>query len=91
MVCHNTLCINPRHLSWGTQKENNLHRHQDKTCTEIFLGNAKLTIYQVWEIRRSEETDEALSARYAIGLQHTRNIRSRKAWRWLEEESPGEM
>ena len=34
-VCGSTLCINPRHLRWGTKSEDALQRRDDGTVTEF--------------------------------------------------------
>ena len=40
--CHNSLCINHRHLRWATNAENQADRHLDNTMTET-PRNRKLT------------------------------------------------
>lgn len=51
--CHNTLCFNPRHLSWKTEKENMEDRIRDGTHTYgETAGRAKLSESQVVEIRQ---------------------------------------
>jgi hypothetical protein len=52
--CHNRACINYRHLSWKTHRDNSLDRHRDRTISSYFginNPNSRLTEQQIVEIR----------------------------------------
>ena len=73
--CHNRLCINPRHLSWQTRKENTHDRKRDGTSRS---HKAKLTFEQAEDIRlkfiTGEYTKAELGREYGIPGHSIHNI-----------------
>lgn len=73
--CHDRRCVNPRHLSWGTNEENVRDRIRDRT------NSKKLTREDVVEIRTSSEPGLAIASRYQISASQVSRIRLGRAWR----------
>lgn len=78
--CTSKLCVNPDHLSWGTQAEN---------CADIaVVGNrkgerhhlSKLTEEQVREIRASDEPTKVLAERYGVHWVTAYDARIGRTW-----------
>jgi hypothetical protein len=73
-------CVNPRHLSWKTNSENQLERREHGTAKN---GKRwKLTPAQVAEIRAAEgqERTDIVAARYGIRESTVRGIQKRVLW-----------
>ncbi len=93
-VCHrcdNPPCCNPEHLFLGTHTDNMRDREaKNRSNPKPRLGwghtNAKLTEDNVYDIRASKERHRVLAARFGISSAHISRIKSRKAWKHLEEE-----
>lgn len=88
--CDNPSCVNPKHLSEGTPKDN-VHDMIDKgrynkgiSLKGEDCGRAKLTEKQVLEIRakytKSGITYKVLGIEYKIGESTVRSIINRKSW-----------
>lgn len=85
--CDNPRCVNPAHLSEGTQKEN-LEQAVDRgrlkpsppRCLGERHGSAKLTVDAVHAIRASDETSAALAARFGVGRQAIDKVRKGERW-----------
>lgn len=84
--CHNKRCINPRHLRWGTDKENQLDRARDGT---ILRGSdnpfSKLTAKSVLAIREDSRPADEVAKSYQISRQSVERIRRRETWKWLPD------
>lgn len=83
--CHPS-CCNPKHLRWGTQKEN----MQDKVLagnSSHSFGTAKrksnLTDQDVLDIRASTLTRSALAKLYNLSSRSIWEIAKRRSWRHL--------
>ena len=80
-------CVNPRHLYWGTPKQNQADRVKDGT---MHFGpahvNSKLTENDVREIRALAGTmsQREIGKRFGIGQMHAGRIIRREQWAWLE-------
>ncbi|QZE51091.1 HNH homing endonuclease [Klebsiella phage vB_KpnP-VAC1] len=84
--CDNPLCVNPEHLSVGTQKENRADcvakgRH-NAPKGESHYG-AKLTAEIVHEIRASSLTTTELAEVYGISRRTISDARNGKTWRHI--------
>jgi hypothetical protein len=69
-LCRNPSCVNPEHLEPVTHAVN-MQRG----------SNARLTVYQVREIRVSAESGPALAQRFGVGTSTVYAIRNGKSWR----------
>lgn len=74
-VCDNTLCVNPAHLTIGTNQEN----YDDRTLR--FRFNCKLNGEQVLEIYNSTISNDVLANRYNVGIDAIKRIKNGKAWK----------
>lgn len=81
--CDNRGCVNPRHLRWGTAKENG----QDKSIrgrTAFWIGeehpNGKLTEEQVREIFTESGTLASIAEKYGVTLSAIWSIKNRRTW-----------
>lgn len=75
--CDNTLCCNPRHLSWGTSSDNQLDRKARGR------RRFKLTPEKVVAIRAAQgaETAAATALRFGVTEANIRQIQSGRTWR----------
>lgn len=85
--CDNPSCVNPRHLSWGTQKQNMAQAisrgrapHEGRVAGEK-NGNAVLTADQVLEIRTDRRTQPEIARDYGISRSLVSAVQRREAWR----------
>lgn len=85
-ACDNPSCVNPDHLSPGTQEENNADRHRKgRSVKGERHGMARLTLERVREIRvlaaagGIKQCD--LAAEYGISEPHLSGILAGKFWK----------
>jgi len=91
MVCHtcdNALCVNPKHLWLGTQKENMRDMVvKGRAAQGAANGSAKLTEDDVREIRSKYHTgkwtQKQLAEEYSTNQVHIGEIVNRKNWRHI--------
>ena len=84
VVCHNKLCINPRHLRWANTAENAADRHLDGTqfiASGERQGSAKLTEADVRAIKKAQGGPVAIGIRFGISEAAVRLIQTGKRWR----------
>ena len=84
--CDNRKCINPAHLSAGTQSDNikdalNKGRVVVPSKEKEEHWNARLTEAAVSDIRTSTLTNKQLALKYAVSPRNIALIKQRKAWR----------
>lgn len=85
--CGNSLCVNPRHISWKTPAENQADRLAHGTHNRgERSGSARLTEFDVREIRalRGVVTQAALAQRFGVSPSHIAEIMLRRKWGWLD-------
>lgn len=83
--CDNPSCVNPDHLFLGTHDDNMKDmKAKGRAPRGESSGVAKLTAEEVCEIRRSQETNVTLAARYDIAETTVSGIRHRKRWKHLK-------
>ncbi len=86
LVCHNRLCVNPRHLRWATRTENMADTVIDGTQAQGERGpGARLTESQVKAIRGDSRTYREIQREYGISIGHISMIKSRKVWAGLPD------
>jgi len=84
VVCHNPSCVNPKHLMWGSKKENAAHRVLDTThCRGESNGRAKLKTSQVICIRGDSRSGLVLAKEFGVSPHTISNIRTGKTWSHL--------
>lgn len=80
-------CVNPKHLYWGTQKQNEADKLRDDTHIrgERQYGSI-FTEEQVLQIRELAKTvsTKLLAARFGCSEGAIYGISSRRTWAWLE-------
>lgn len=91
-ACDNRLCIEPTHLSAGTQRQN-MDDMMSKGRKAVLRGEkhgmARLTEVQVREIRRRykryDRTSSAavLAREFGISQQSVADMLRGKSWKWL--------
>lgn len=84
-------CMNPRHLSWKTRKENETDKIDHGTARRgCKINTTKLTENDVREIRDIVGTVKVgvITKRFGISRGQVYKIRDRHAWAWLDEEKP---
>ena len=88
--CDNRGCVNPGHLSLGTQRENILDmeakgraRHPRGSAT----GNSKLTERDVFFIRTSPLHNAAIARKLGVSKGTVGQIKKRRVWKWFDESS----
>lgn len=89
--CGNRRCVNPKHLSWKSQAENQLDRRRHGTNNKTRM---KITALQADQIRKLKgiETSVETAARYGVTESNIRLIQDGKTWGprtihlWTDEE-----
>lgn len=80
--CRNKDCVSPGHLRWSTQKQNSLDMRRDGTApVGTRHGRALLDPEAVQRIRSSQESADALAARYGVHVSTIRVARRRESWK----------
>lgn len=89
-VCHSCdtpACVNPAHLSLGTNAENQ-NQKWDRNRGNVMFGEnhyrARITAADVEAIRMSTEPQQVLAKRYGLTQPTISDIRRRKSWRHLK-------
>lgn len=85
-TCDNPLCVNPRHLKLGTQRDNvrdavNKGRRFQPDVIGNKNGRTKLTEKQVLKIRRSLTSGRQVAAMYNVSPSLISKIRTNQLWR----------
>jgi hypothetical protein len=83
-------CVNPRHLRWATQSENEMDRVIHKTSNRgVRQWAHKLIESDVITIRREAAAGDAhdeLAFRYGVSRRTVGDIINRKTWCWLPDD-----
>jgi len=86
-LCDNPRCINPKHLKMGTVLENNKDMYSKKRHSWGERCNfAKLTEFEVKEIRTSDLPRKFLASKYSISISTISDIQNKRSWKSLEED-----
>jgi hypothetical protein len=72
--CRNRACVNPRHLSWKTRKENERDKVRDG-CASVKLSAAIAA-----EIRNDLEPARLLAERYGVSASTIRRVKQGVIW-----------
>lgn len=77
--CGNRRCVNPRHIGWKTQSDNQLDRRRHGTNNKTRM---KITATQADQIRKLKgiETSIQTAARYGVTESNVRLIQDGKTW-----------
>ena len=90
--CDNPGCINPNHLSLGTQKDNARDRTERGRGHKLkgeLIGTSKLTESQVREIRASVNMSlQDIAQKYGIDKSNAWAIRAGKSWKHVSTDAP---
>lgn len=86
--CDNPICVNPRHLSWGTHEQNMLEKMERDRCSRHGTGgsrgeghrSAKLTREDVLEIRSSPLGYKSLARRFGVSRESVRSVKRGQTW-----------
>lgn len=93
--CDNPMCINPKHLREGTDRDNMddmLERNRRPLLQGEDTSSAKLTEEQVAFIRKDGAyTMKQLANMFDISLSCIKSIKLGRAWGWLEGEINTDM
>lgn len=82
--CGNRLCVNPKHLRWASQSENETDKvAHGRSARGEANGNAKLTAPQVIEIRSSTMPGVALAKKFGVRDGQVSRIRKGRRWAHL--------
>ena len=91
VVCHNPSCVNPRHLIWGSAKDNVRHQVMDGTMVRGERhGHSKLTRQEVIEVRRlagSGVLHEHIANRFGIAKSTVSGIVTRRIWQHVHHNT----
>ncbi len=84
-ICDNPMCVNPKHLFLGTQKENMQDASRKRRMRPGSLNNlTKLTEDTVLSIRSEyvfrKVTQASLAKKYGISRTHVNNLINRRFW-----------
>ena len=82
-TCDNPVCCNPKHLEWGTPKDNTDDMMKRGRQVTIQDASAKLTREQVIEIRVRREAGESVRdivTQFGVANQTVYDILNRKTW-----------
>ena len=85
--CDNPSCVNPEHLSVGTQRDNVLDMHTKcRAASKVgtLNGASKLDEATVLAIKSSCDGHTALGRRYGVSKTTIMRIRSGKSWSHVE-------
>ncbi|QDH94161.1 hypothetical protein Ro103_43 [Escherichia phage vB_EcoP-Ro103C3lw] len=83
--CDNRGCINPEHLSVGTQRDNMQDKMtKGRQSRGARLRKSSLTDLDIMAIRSSLSSTSELSDRYSVSRVTIRNIQRRKTWQHVE-------
>jgi hypothetical protein len=83
-TCDNPSCVNPRHLTLGTQADNMRDRdRRNRQPRGQRNGQAKLTPEEVREIRNSTRPSRELAKIYGVSYSQIRSIKAYRSWKHL--------
>jgi len=79
--CDNPSCVNPKHLSTGTRKDNMLDaKNKGRSAMGERHGRSKLTLDEVAEIRASSLTQAVLATKYGVRQPSISKIKRNTRW-----------
>ena len=84
--CDVPYCVNPDHLFVGTHWDNMADKERKGRGNQLRgqkHANAKLTESDVYYIRSSSETANALAARFGVSFGLIGHVRKRRAWKHI--------
>ncbi len=84
--CDNPICVNPKHLRWGTDKDNKadaVAKGRQRGLPGELHHQARLSANDIFAIRASDETGAALGRVYAVSKEQIYRIRLRQSWKHI--------
>ena len=80
--CDNPACVNPAHLRWGSQLENEADKiSRGRNVLGERQHSAKLTSNDVRIIRNDNRPDARIAAEYGVCARAIWNVKTGKTWR----------
>ena len=80
-VCTSRACVNPKHLRWDTQAENN----RDTVRAALLEAKSRLNLEQVLEMRKNASYGQ-LAKRYGVPYHVIKGCMDRRTWKGFEPE-----
>ncbi len=88
-LCHNKHCVNPGHLTPGSQAENIADSKRDgRLPAGATHSRAILTEDQAWEILTSHESDNDIRLRLGVKYNVVRDVRLGRTWSSYRPDLP---
>lgn len=85
-LCGRKDCVNPKHLVWGTKKENCADRSRHGNDLRGKKNHmTKLTIDQVLYIRTSGKAQRSLAQELSVDISTINDVIRKKTWKYLND------
>lgn len=87
--CDNPKCVNPKHLSIGTPRDNTrdmISKGRKKVVAPVGTGNGKSVLNEeiVKQIRQSNDSHASLARKFGVSPNCVRGVRTGRTWSHVE-------